>query len=356
MVSDEPEQQPDAARRDAQLTARAANRKERSDARRAEAETHKKKGNAHFRAGEYRDAIREYQIAVIKHGPRAAYLANLAAAWLKLGEWDAADDCANAALDHDPKFTKARYRRGLARKANLQLSAAAVDFRTVLAQDPNSTEAKVALEETLALLKERNVKDNPRPRRWAKPNNAPPPECEPIELESVSDSSDCRHMGNAKPCPRYNHDGCTRGTQCKLSHAPDYKSVRDKLGRNVCLSFLLGTCKRDEERCVYAHDKAYLGSNGWWDDPERQYMYRATVEGIRKTEPPEWTIFALGRMENKFLWNSVGVAEMAEQVRGARTAADGTLAYTLRRTGGSSDKPRTYAQIAEQRKGKNTER
>jgi Flp pilus assembly protein TadD len=41
-------------------------------------------GNAHFRAGDYGEAIQEYQVAINIHGPNAAYLSNMAAAWLKL--------------------------------------------------------------------------------------------------------------------------------------------------------------------------------------------------------------------------------------------------------------------------------
>lgn len=41
---------------------------------------------------------------------------NLAAALLKVGEWDQADVAATWALHRDPKLVKARYRRGLARK------------------------------------------------------------------------------------------------------------------------------------------------------------------------------------------------------------------------------------------------
>jgi len=40
-------------------------------------------GNAHFRKGEYREAIAEYEVAIQIH-PTAAYFSNLAVAWLKL--------------------------------------------------------------------------------------------------------------------------------------------------------------------------------------------------------------------------------------------------------------------------------
>jgi len=52
---------------------------------------------------------------------------------------------------------------------------------------------------------------------------------EALEVASVSDSSDCYQVGNGVPCWFYNRTGCTRGTDCTYSHAPDEKSVRDDL-------------------------------------------------------------------------------------------------------------------------------
>ncbi|KAH9069779.1 hypothetical protein EDB83DRAFT_2551017 [Lactarius deliciosus] len=82
-------------------------------------------GNAHFRKGEYRMAIAEYE-AAIDILPTAVYLSNKSAAWPKLEAYDSAEECAQNALCLDPRFTRARYRRGLARKGNLQLAAAVV--------------------------------------------------------------------------------------------------------------------------------------------------------------------------------------------------------------------------------------
>ena len=89
---------------------------------------------------------------------------------------------------------------------------------TVLDQNPDSTEAKEELDETLVLIRERNEEDDLVDSDDATPS-----------LESVSDSSDWNHEENGRPCRDYNHDGCTRGLECKFSHAPDHKSVRDRL-------------------------------------------------------------------------------------------------------------------------------
>ena len=154
---------------------------------------------------------------------------------------------------------KARYRRGLARKGNLQLYAALhgsftratcrvtpcraaktkcwhvhTDFGAVLEQDPDSTEARKALRETITIIGERDSDDSDDESIAFDPTFPSLDETK-AELESVSDSSDWNHEGNRIPCRFYNHDGCMRGNECRFSHAPDHKSVRDRL----CVLFLL---------------------------------------------------------------------------------------------------------------------
>lgn len=105
-------------------------------------------------------------------------------------------------------------------------------------QDPDATEAKDALRETLALMIERNEEDE---FELDSDDKFPMLAEAGVELESVSDSSDWHHEGNGIPCRFYNRDGCLRGTDCRFSHAPDHKSVRDRL--YVLLGFFgLYTC------------------------------------------------------------------------------------------------------------------
>ncbi|KAI0264886.1 hypothetical protein BC834DRAFT_970456 [Gloeopeniophorella convolvens] len=326
---------------EAQLRERTAKRQERSVSRRTEAEKYKAAGNDLFRAGEYRKAISEYNYAIIKHGPRSVYLSNTSAAWLKLGEFDAAERSASAALSYDPKFIKARYRRGLARKGNLQLAAAAIDFRAVLEMDSASIEAKSALEETLTLMRARNEEDTPRPTPGVRTGATSTIEGDGITLESLSDSSDCQHAGNGKPCRDYNHDGCMRGAQCEFSHAPDYRSVRDGLGRNVCLDFLLILCPvAVDENCVYAHETTYLRSDGWWNNASSQFLYRSMILRADEDKPPELALYRLMNTDG-VLWNSPGMVQVCEEVTGMKRASDGTPAYTLRVGGGFSDTSRS---------------
>jgi hypothetical protein len=52
---------------------------------------------------------------------------------------------------------------------------------------------------------------------------------EKVGPESASDSSDWNHKGNGIPCKFYDHDGCTRVTECRFLHTLDHKSKRDHL-------------------------------------------------------------------------------------------------------------------------------
>ncbi len=96
------------APRKEELLARALKRGERANARRVYAEQHKAtvrtvtcisglhhinespsdtctfQGNAHFRRGEYRKAIAEWEVAMKINGPTATLLSNMAQAWLNL--------------------------------------------------------------------------------------------------------------------------------------------------------------------------------------------------------------------------------------------------------------------------------
>ncbi|KAI9438976.1 hypothetical protein H4582DRAFT_1946018 [Lactarius indigo] len=285
------------------LNARALKRAQRAEARRVEAEGRKETGNAHFRKGEYRKAIKDYEAAITINGPSAAYLSNMAAAWLKLEEYDSAEHCAQRALCLDPRFAKARYRRGLARRGNLQLAAAVVDFAGVLVQDPDSAEASKALDETFTLISERNNEET------VVEEDSTPSLIDPgKELESVSDSSDWNHEGNGFPCWYYNHDACTRGAECKFSHAPDHKSVRDRLGRNVCVQFLFGDCRFGS--CVYSHDRTYLPSGRWWDDDEKLADVQYISKGPVARQNPAFLPCVFAIVDDRIAWAPAHAAEM----------------------------------------------
>ncbi|KAF8061751.1 hypothetical protein FPV67DRAFT_1452635 [Lyophyllum atratum] len=251
---------------------RAEKRKARAAVKSAELEAEKNVGNELFKAGRYAEAVDVYQDALGMFGSKAVLYSNLAAAYLKLEDYDQAEEAATKALLSDPLMLKARYRRGLARKGMYHLKAAIADFGTVLQQDRTRTEAREQLRITQALYNEigdgEDDSDEDDFNMNSETDYWPPYDADPLtETEPESDSSDCRHVGNNFPCRFYNHDGCSKKDNCHYSHAPDEKSVRDKLGRNVCTQFLFGVCKFGAAKCVYSHDKTYL-PHGWWDNED----------------------------------------------------------------------------------------
>ena len=203
------------------------------------------------------------------------------------------------------------------------------DFATVLKQDPDSIEARNALDENHLLLRERNRDLEPEESRCYP---GPPLTCPKVELESVSDSSDWNHVGNGLPCLDYNHDGCKRGDECEFSHAPDYASVRDRLyvsssdisllahgiadfvwwpsGRNVCVHFLLGNCSAP---CEYSHDKTYLPSGRWWESEEGlQAAKRVLLEWRTISRDPECLPKCLAALDGRIAWKPAHTAKTEE--------------------------------------------
>ncbi|KAL0580591.1 hypothetical protein V5O48_001416 [Marasmius crinis-equi] len=239
---------------------REARAKQRKEAR----EKLKNEGNEFFKAGRYLEAAQKYEQAVNLGGKKPVLLTNLAAAWLKLGLFEQAEDVCTEALVFDPTNTKARYRRGLARKELRRARGAIKDFQTIQKHAPDvASELRGARE--IVQRGQNSISDDEfteNEYHWP-----PYKETHHKELESESGSSDCEHTGNGVSCKYYNQGRCTRGRECIYSHAPDDRSVRDKLGRNVCLFHLITSCEFGS-LCMYSHDKTYLPAKGWWNDEE----------------------------------------------------------------------------------------
>ncbi|KAK0458618.1 uncharacterized protein EV420DRAFT_1543418 [Desarmillaria tabescens] len=249
------------------LDARAKKRAQHSAQRREEAEKIKNQGNEFFKEQKYAEAAQKYCQALDVGGAKAVIICNLAAAFLKLEFFDLAEEVANQALIRDPGMHKARYRRGMARKGLHRYRGALIDFETILKSEPDSShilsEAQAAREACLEGLCSTSD-DSCASSEYGDPSEDRAKD----DSSTDSDSSDCHHFGNGIACRFYNHGGCNRGHNCKFSHTPDDKSVRDDLGKNVCLFFLLGICKFGDAKCIYSHTKLYLPENGFWNDEE----------------------------------------------------------------------------------------
>ncbi|KAF6758595.1 hypothetical protein DFP72DRAFT_807769, partial [Ephemerocybe angulata] len=189
-----------------------------------------------------------------------------------MNRWKDADWAATLALKANPKMTKARFRRAMARKASRRWEAANADLQTIVRNDPTFKEAATELAIVLPIADRafEQDEDDDDDYNYIVPGHpgwpTPGPQNDPTEPDSDSDTEDCRHKGNGIACYFYNHSKCTRGQDCTFSHAPDDKSVRDELGRNVCIHHILGNCKFSDAVCIYCHDKTYLPASGWWTE------------------------------------------------------------------------------------------
>ncbi|KAJ7318763.1 hypothetical protein DFH08DRAFT_971128 [Mycena albidolilacea] len=266
---------------------------------------------------------------------------DLATAYLHLGRFEEAEAEASTALGLDPKLVEARYARAMARKGRGNVRGAIVDLTTVVELAPENASAQSALRdletERDASPASTSAADPPPPPAAsdeaatdttapAEPPAAVPTPAEPLadhspaaeppapaaptpgpepdadadaayahprptspplshsalfDDDSASDTSDALHTGTEpKPCLFYNTSSCTRGARCAFSHAPDRRSVRDGLGKNVCWYWLVGLCKFGP-KCIYKHGREALGG-GWWDDEEELAKMREKVETRRE--------------------------------------------------------------------------
>ncbi|KAJ7084840.1 hypothetical protein B0H15DRAFT_847785 [Mycena belliarum] len=272
-----------------------------TELRASEGERLKNLGNDLFRQGKYAEAAAIYNQAVNTFGTQPVYMCNLAATYLKLEDYEMAERAALLALVHDPRMVKARFRRGIARKENHKFKAAKADFETVIREDPNCAEAKAELAAVNLLLCEidgeqlEDNSDESTDYEFPAPDT-PPRDPLPMWLASASDSEDSsdsdsgdihedsEHVGNGIPCKHHNRKplGCAKGASCVYSHAPDARSVPDKEGRNVCLYFLMGSCKFGD-RCLYSHSKGEL-PDLWGADLRKHEIREMITENERSIE------------------------------------------------------------------------
>ncbi|KAJ8093472.1 hypothetical protein PM082_020329 [Marasmius tenuissimus] len=310
----------------ARISERARKRSERAKQRTEKREALKKEGNEFFKEGRYSEAVQKHEQAVHAGGKKPVLLANLAAAYLKLNLFEQAEEAATEALIYDPTNVKARYRRGLARKGLRRAIGASLDFEAVVQQEPRNTE--VASELKIVRKITQDGKNSPSDDEYSDGEYIWP-RCEEYEdnengAESDSGSSDCEHTGNGVACRFYNHGGCTRKGGCQFSHAPDDKSVRDKLGRNVCTFAILGKCEFGEEKCIYSHDFRYLPEKGWWRNEEHRRELNEYVYMGRSLKPPRSEPY-LVEMVHGFLYD-----EGYGPPRNLNTILDrGTLGHTI---------------------------
>ncbi|KAF8646277.1 hypothetical protein AX16_007286 [Volvariella volvacea WC 439] len=211
------------------------------------------------------DALRHCRIAESERQNDLRILSLLAEIHQKMNHYEETIALADRVLFENPDNTDALYFRAKARMDDpdaFEEDVAKRDLLRILELDPNHELAKEALED----LKDVKVpEDDDGQSLYGR--------LVTFDIQSESDTSDCHQVGNGVACRFYNRNGCNRGSNCRFSHAPDERSIRDELGQNVCIYYLVDECKFGS-KCNYSHRKTYLPVDGWWNDPKR-------VEGVK---------------------------------------------------------------------------
>ncbi|EKM57876.1 uncharacterized protein PHACADRAFT_158921 [Phanerochaete carnosa HHB-10118-sp] len=163
------------------------------------AELEKQQGNAAFKQGKYLKAIERYQLAHQIEPEMPHYQLNLAAAYLKIDEWEKAEQACDIALAKHGSV-KGYWRRSQARKGQgriddavqgtrglcnvvLTMAERAVDLRAVLRLQPSNAEAVAELATLAPPKQKQRISHKPSsssaagssPRR-SKQSRSPPPQ------------------------------------------------------------------------------------------------------------------------------------------------------------------------------------
>ena len=116
------------------------------------AEQHKERGNELFKAGNFPDAIKEFDEGV-KRDPNNKFLySNRSFAYIKLMEPVRGLQDAEKCLELDPEFVKAWARKGTCHQLQKEYHKAMEAFEKGLALDPNNKECKDGAQKTMMLI------------------------------------------------------------------------------------------------------------------------------------------------------------------------------------------------------------
>ncbi|KAJ3714128.1 hypothetical protein C8R42DRAFT_683156 [Lentinula raphanica] len=231
------------------------------------------------------------------------YYSKLIETYIQLSLYEEAEAIATRVLAVDPSNLIVRLKRGLSRRRLENLVGALVDFEAVLSIPPKPDTAELLYHDEA--LRQRDIVVSmlgytythlslSLPDKLAEYNAPEIPSLSPSPSsgDSTEEHTVPLHILLDEPLPTncrfYNHLGCRRGKKCLYSHAPDARSIRDDLGKNVCLYHLVGKCKWDFSSCIYSHSKDNLPSEyiidedtskpAWWTDPVRVEAVRELIE------------------------------------------------------------------------------
>ncbi|PLN82076.1 Metallo-dependent phosphatase-like protein [Aspergillus taichungensis] len=113
----------------------------------------KVQGNKAFGQHDWPTAIDFYTQAIEKYDREPSFFSNRAQCHIKLEAYGFAVADATKALELDPSYTKAYWRRALANTAILHYKDALKDFKTVVRKEPGNRDAKIKLAECEKLVR-----------------------------------------------------------------------------------------------------------------------------------------------------------------------------------------------------------
>ncbi|CAG8595797.1 1298_t:CDS:2 [Ambispora gerdemannii] len=129
-----------------------ADRKGKKTLRLEKAHQEKEQGNEAFKRANYPKAVEYYGRAMDLDPKEAVYVINRAMAYLRMREWDKAENDCTTGLQLHPDNVKALWRRGIARREQDKLKEAKKDLDHALELDPNNQAVKIELEKVLNAL------------------------------------------------------------------------------------------------------------------------------------------------------------------------------------------------------------
>lgn len=113
----------------------------------------KNKGNAAFASKDWTAAIEHYTAAINLDPTKPVYFSNRAQAYIKTEAFGYAVADASKAIELDPNFVKAYYRRAISNMGIMKHREALKDFRTVARKVPADKDAKQKLTECEKLVR-----------------------------------------------------------------------------------------------------------------------------------------------------------------------------------------------------------
>lgn len=114
----------------------------------------KDRGNDFFRAGQWPDAIKEYNEAIKRDPANASYRNNLAAALSKLMDFNGAKAACEKAIELDPKYVKAWAKKGDIEFFMKEYHKAMESYKRGLELEPNNSLCMQGLQKTAARIRE----------------------------------------------------------------------------------------------------------------------------------------------------------------------------------------------------------